>query len=53
MPKFTIIQLKKALANKNKEELIAEIATLCQTFKPIKEYYTSLMSDDIDIEKNI
>lgn len=48
-PKFTISQLKKALANKSKEELIAEIATLCQTFKPVKEYYVNLMGDDTDI----
>lgn len=43
--KFSVVQLKKALANKNKEELIAEIAMLCQTFKPVKEYYQNAMGD--------
>ncbi len=39
MKKFTITNLKKELAQKTKEELIKEIATLCQTFPQVKEYY--------------
>jgi hypothetical protein len=39
MKKFTIPQLKKQLAQKTKEELVQEIATLCQTFPQVKEYY--------------
>lgn len=44
-PKFSVAQLKKALANKDKNELIAEIAMLCQAFKPVKEYYQNAMGD--------
>lgn len=44
--KFSVAQLKKALANKDKNELIAEIAMLCQTFKPVKEYYQNAMGDN-------
>jgi hypothetical protein len=46
MKKFTIPNLKKQLAEKTKEELIQEIAMLCQTFPQVKEYYQG-QSDDI------
>ena len=45
MKKFTITQFKKQLAQKTKEELIQEIATLCQTFPQVKEYYKARGSD--------
>lgn len=45
MKKFTITNFKKQLAQKTKEELIKEIATLCQTFPQVKEYYKGQGSD--------
>lgn len=45
MKKFTITNLKKQLAQKNKEELIKEIAALCQTFPQVKEYYKAQVND--------
>lgn len=45
MPKFTITNLKKQLAQKSKEALIKEITTLCQTFPQVKEYYQAQGSD--------
>ncbi len=45
MKKFTIPHLKKQLAQKTKEELIQEIATLCQKFPHVKEYYKAQESD--------
>jgi hypothetical protein len=46
MKKFTITLLKKQLSEKSKEDLIKEIATLCQTFPQVKEYYQA-QGDDI------
>lgn len=51
MAKFTITQLKKQLSQKTKDELIKEIATLCQTFPQVKEYYQAQGSDRQDIAK--
>ncbi len=45
MDKFTITNLKKQLSQKTKEDLIKEIATLCQTFPQVKEYYKAQGSD--------
>jgi hypothetical protein len=45
MKKFTITQLKKQLSQKSKEELIKEIATLCQTFPQVKEFYQAQGED--------
>ena len=45
MSKFTITNLKKQLSQKSKEDLIKEIATLCQTFPQVKEYYKAQGSD--------
>ncbi len=51
MKKFTITTLKKQLAQKTKDELIKEIATLCQTFPQVKEYYKAQGDDIQDILK--
>jgi hypothetical protein len=45
MKKFTITNLKKQLAQKTKQELIKEIASLCQTFPQVKEYYKAQKND--------
>ncbi len=49
MAKFTITTLKKQLAQKTKEELIQDIATLCKTFPSVKEYYKAQGSDIHDV----
>jgi DNA-binding transcriptional MocR family regulator len=51
MKKFTITNLKKQLAQKTKEALIQEIATLCQMFPQIKEYYQAQGTDIQEIVK--
>jgi hypothetical protein len=51
MKKFTITNLKKQLAQKTKEELIQEIATLCQTFSQVKEYYQAQGADIQELVK--
>ena len=51
MKKFTITNLKKQLAQKTKEELSKEIATLCQTFPRVKEYYEAQESDIRELVK--
>jgi len=51
MAKFTITHLKKQLSQKTKDELIKEIATLCQTFPQVKEYYQAQGSDIQEITK--
>lgn len=51
MAKFTITHLKKQLSQKTKDELIKEIATLCQTFPQVKEYYQAQGTDIQEIAK--
>lgn len=45
MSQFTIANLKKQLSKKTKEDLVKEIATLCQTFPQVKEYYKAQDGD--------
>jgi hypothetical protein len=51
MKNFTITQLKKQLSLKTKEELVKEIATLCQIFPQVKEYYQAQESDIQELVK--
>jgi Family of unknown function (DUF6155) len=51
MSQFTIANLKKQLLQKNKEELVKEIATLCQTFPQVKEYYKAQIGDIGELAK--
>ncbi|MGK7897815.1 MAG: DUF6155 family protein [Xenococcus sp. (in: cyanobacteria)] len=51
MDNFTITKFKKQLSQKTKEELIKEIATLCQKFPQVKEYYKAQGSDIQEIVK--
>jgi DNA-binding transcriptional MocR family regulator len=51
MDKFNITNLKKQLSEKTKEELIKEIATLCQTFPQVKEYYQAQGSNIQEVAK--
>ena len=45
MKTITITQLKKQLSQKTKEELIKDIATICQKFPQVKEYYQAQGTD--------
>ena len=51
MDKFTITNLKTQLSQKTKEDLIKEIATLCQTFPQVKEYYKAQGGDIQELAK--
>jgi len=51
MEKFTISNLKRALAKKTKDELIREISTLCQKYPQVKDYYKAQGSDIKEIVK--
>ena len=51
MARFTITNLKKQLSHKTKEDLIKEIAMLCQTFPQVKEYYKAQGSDIQELVK--
>ena len=46
---FSILDLKKALSKKTKDELINEISTLCQKFPQVKEYYQAQISDPKEV----
>lgn len=51
MKKFTIPNFKKQLAKKSKDDLVKEIAKLCQKFPQVKEYYKVQSGDFKDIVK--
>ena len=51
MKKFTITGMRKQLDRKTKKELIQEIATLCQTFPQVKEYYKAQSRDIQELVK--
>lgn len=51
MKKFTIPSFKKQLAKKSKDDLIKEIAKLCQKFPQVKDYYKAQAGDFKDIVK--
>lgn len=51
MDKFSVTNLKKQLFQKTKEDLIKEIATLCQIFPQVKEYYKSQSGDIHELAK--
>lgn len=51
MEKFTIANLKKQLSLKSKDELVKEIAKLCQTFPQVTEYYKAQGSDIQEVVK--
>mgnify|MGYP001828143091 CR=1 FL=1 len=46
---FSISDLKKALSQKTKDELINEIRTMYQKFPQVKEYYQAHWSDPKDV----
>ena len=46
---FSISDLKKALSQKTKDELINEIRTMYQKFPQVKEYYQAQWSDPKDV----
>ncbi|SEA91656.1 hypothetical protein SAMN05660964_02816 [Thiothrix caldifontis] len=48
---FTLTDLKKHLAQKSKEQLIADIAELYKTFSPVKEFYQAQHADISEIAK--
>ncbi len=45
MAKFSVTELKKQLSSKTKDELIKDIATICQTFPQAREYYMAQHGD--------
>lgn len=49
MAKFSIADLKKRLSSKTKDELIKDIAKLCQTFPQVREYYMAQHGDARDL----
>jgi uncharacterized protein (UPF0305 family) len=49
MEKFSITNLKKALNQKSKKELITEISTLCKKFPQVKDYYKVKNFDSTEI----
>lgn len=48
---FTLTDLKKHLAQKSKEQLIADIAELYKTFSQVKEFYQAQHTDISEIAK--
>lgn len=48
---FTLTDLKKHLAQKSKEQLIADIAELYKTFSQVKEFYQAQHADISEIAK--
>lgn len=49
MAKFSVTELKKRLSSKTKDELIKDIAKICQTFPQVREYYMAKHGDAQDI----
>ena len=49
MAKFSVTELKKQLSAKTKDELIKDIAKLCQTFPQVREYYMAQHGDARDL----